>query len=90
MITIPRTLGYGDENSMTSSSYSDSSTLRNHLNDEDNSQSRSPYQNKKYSSGGKIRYEPVYLREILSNDYPTSTPVSLFHSREDCCKPYIS
>ena len=60
------------------SSYS--STLRAHTSDIENSEAshtRSPYQTTK-TSGGKVRYEPVYLREILNSDlgYPTSTPVS--------------
>ena len=65
----------GDENSL-GSSYS--SSVRNHSTASDNGElTRSPYQAKRTSSG-KVRYEPVYLREILNSDlgYPTSTPVS--------------
>ena len=63
------------------SSYTGSSTLRSHSSEADNgdlSHTHSPYQAKRTSGGGKLRYEPVYLREILNSDlgYPTSTPVS--------------
>ena len=66
------------------SSYS--STLRSHSSDVENgelSYTRSPYQATK-TSGGKVRYEPVYLREILNSDlgYPTSTPVSVVKYKE--------
>ncbi|XP_028406543.1 centrosomal protein of 112 kDa-like [Dendronephthya gigantea] len=68
---------HGDENSLVSS-YAGSSSLRNHSSGTENgdiSHARSPYQARK-TLGGKFRYEPVYLREILNSDlgYPTSTP----------------
>ena len=68
----------GDENS-SASSFTGSSTIRSHSSDGENSElshSRSPYQAKRSSTVGKVRYEPVYLREILNSDlgYPTSTP----------------
>jgi hypothetical protein len=72
----------GDENSLVSS-FTGSSTIRSHSSDGENGElthSRSPYQTKRTSAVGKVRYEPVYLREILNSDlgYPTSTPVSCY------------
>lgn len=55
------------------------STMRNYSSADENGevsgQRQSPYQARR-KSGGRMRYEPVYLREILNTDsgYPSSTP----------------
>ncbi|CAB3998794.1 centrosomal of 112 kDa-like [Paramuricea clavata] len=79
----------GDENSL-GSSYSGS--LRNHSTASDNGElARSPYQAKRIS-GGKVRYEPVYLREILNSDlgYPTSTPTKAVSKMNGEHSSYLS
>lgn len=69
------------------------STMRSHYssldeNGELTGQRQSPYQARRNLSGGRMRYEPVYLREILNTDsgYPSSTPVSIVAMDEPCEK----